>query len=243
MKTDAGSMPAPLAMPKRMRSGNRSANVEVKSRRSSLVLERTMRLLLGLFIALSVIGTLAPARAGSLEDGMKAYQQKNYAKAFTLLKPMAEGGHAAAQYAVGRMYEDGFGTKRDYADAAKWYRLSAEQGNAQAQHALGVLYSVGWGVDRDAAEAVKWLRKSAEQGYYYAANDLASRYEAGRGVPKDYPRAYMWFDLGASSAPSAVVSVLTKSRDDVAKKMSAAEIASAKELIAKCRASNLKMCD
>lgn len=202
-----------------------------------------MRILFILSIVACLFGLASHAGAGPLDDGMRAYERKNFAKAFPLLLPQAEQGNAKAQYAVGRMYEDGYGVARDYTQAAKWYRMSAEQGNPQAQHALSVMYAVGWGVTADAKESATWARKAAIQGYYYAENDLGSKYANGRGVPKDNVLAYMWFDLGASTAPSSVAGVIAKSRDEVAKNMTPEQIARAKELANQCRASNFAKCE
>lgn len=202
-----------------------------------------MRILFILSIVACLFGLTSHAGAGPLEDGMKAYERKNFAKAFPLLLPQAEQGNAKAQYAVGRMYEDGYGVAQDYTEAAKWYRMSAEQGDPHAQHALSVMYAVGWGVPADARESAMWVRKAAIQGYYYAENDLGSKYANGRGVPKDYVLAYMWFDLGATTAPSSVAGVIAKSRDEVAKQMTPEQIARAKELANQCRTSNFAKCE
>lgn len=42
---------------------------------------------------------------------------------------MAEHGHAAAQYNMGVLYDEGRGVTQDYREAAKWYELAAVQGN------------------------------------------------------------------------------------------------------------------
>jgi TPR repeat protein len=190
-----------------------------------------------------LLSAATAAWAGALEDGVQAYERKHYSDAFVLLRPEAERGQAQAQYFVGRMFEDGYGTERSHAEAAKWYRLSAEQGNPLAQHALSVFYAVGWAVPVDLAESLKWVRRSAEQGYYYAQSDLASRYRTGRGIGQSDLLAYVWFDLAASTAPAAVQAVLTKSRDDVGREMSPASIDQARQLAAWCRQSSFKDCE
>jgi uncharacterized protein len=196
---------------------------------------------------LAFYGTLllysAVVSATPYDDGMNAYQQKDYVKAFPLLIREAENGNAKAQYAVGRMYEAGFGAKQDYAKAAMWYRSAAEQGDPLAQHALSTMYAVGWGVSADQQEAVTWLRRSAKQGYYFSQNDLASRYASGRGVPQDDVKSYVWFDLAASSAPPSVTDVMIQARDGLARKMAPDQVARARELATRCRRSNFAECD
>ncbi len=67
----------------------------------------------------------------------------------------ASQGHAAAQAALGTLYEKGQGVAQDYAEAARYYQLAADQGHADSQAALGAMYEKGLGVDQDYAQAAK----------------------------------------------------------------------------------------
>src|SRR5262249_38882122 len=71
-----------------------------------------------LFVA--VIGP--PAFAGPFEDGTAAIASQDYATAMRLLRPLAERGHARAQYYLGRMYEYGWGVQQSSVQAVIWYR-------------------------------------------------------------------------------------------------------------------------
>ena len=119
----------------------------------------------------------------------------------------------------------------DYATALREWRPLAEQGNAAAQSRLGVMYENGEGVPRDTAEAVRWYRKAAEQGHTRAQNNLGLMYQNGKGVPQDYAQAHMWLNLAASKLPpgedrdSAV-----ENRDNVAERMTPAQISKAQKL-------------
>ncbi len=73
----------------------------------------------------------------------------------------ADGGHAAAQCKLGRLYLEGKGVPRDEALAFRWYHKAAEQGHAAAQHRLGEMYAQGRGVPRDRACAEYWYRLAA----------------------------------------------------------------------------------
>ena len=64
--------------------------------------------------------------------GLSAYVQKDYATALKLWRPLAEQGHAKAQYFLGLMHANGQGVTRDYKEAVRWYRKAAKQGNASA---------------------------------------------------------------------------------------------------------------
>ena len=78
------------------------------------------------------------ANAGPYEDGVTAYERKDYVTAAKLYRISADQGDALAQVSLGVMYDNGQGVTIDYKKAVKWYRLSADQGDANAQFNLGV---------------------------------------------------------------------------------------------------------
>ena len=160
------------------------------------------------------------------QDGRNAHERKDYKTAHKLLLPLAEQGHAFAQFTLGRMYRDGQGVPQDYKKAVKWYRLAAEQGYVDAQGMLGIMIQQGHGVPQDDNEAVKWYRLSAEQGYAEAQYNLAFMYSKGLGVPQDYVLAHMWWNLSGSNGIESAV----KSRNLVEKIMSKQQIEEAQRL-------------
>ena len=84
-----------------------------------------------------LVGLAAPAWAGFAE-GVAAFERRDYATALREFRPLAEQGHADAQFNLGLMYYKGQGVPQDHAEAMKWYRKAAEQGDADAQRNLGV---------------------------------------------------------------------------------------------------------
>jgi hypothetical protein len=132
------------------------------------------RILAGVVLSLMLTGAAA---AGPLEDGTAAYQRGDYATALRLLRPLAEQGHARAQYNLGVAYHQGKGVPQDYAEAVKWYRLAAEQGHARAQYNLGVAYHQGKGVPQDYVLAHMWsnLAASRFEDYVIVERDQAVR--------------------------------------------------------------------
>jgi len=74
-----------------------------------------------------------PVAAGPFEDGLAAYNRKDYTTALRLFRQVAELGDANAQHNLGIMYRFGEGVPQNYAEAVKWFRKGAEQGNAGAQ--------------------------------------------------------------------------------------------------------------
>ena len=182
-------------------------------------------------VVLAIVLTPVAAIAGSLEDGLDAHDSGDYAAALRLWRPLAEQGHAQAQYNLGVVYRKGQGVLQDYAVALKWYRLAAEQGFPDAQSDLGFMYDIGQGVPQDYAEAVKWYRLAAEQGHAIAQFNLGIMYDNGQGVPQDHMLAHMWLNLAASrSPPGEDYDEAVQLRDAVAERMTPAQIAEAQKL-------------
>ena len=142
----------------------------------------------------------------------------------------AEQSAASAQFNLGVMYANGEGIPQDYQEAAKWNRLAAEQGHASAQNNLGFMYGEGEGVAQDYQEAVKWFRLAAEQGDAMAQYNLGGQYALGEGVPQDYVQAHKWFNLAASRTTPEEAGDYRSARDEVAKKMTASQVAEAQRL-------------
>ena len=121
--------------------------------------------------------------------------------------------------------------RKDYAKALPLYRPLAANGDPSAQVNLGYMYDEGLGVPRDFGEAVKWYRRAADQGDALGQNNLANMYRDAVGVPQDYVQAHLWFNLAAQRFGSKEKrDVAAKDRDNVAAKMTAAQIAEAQRL-------------
>jgi uncharacterized protein len=151
-----------------------------------------------------LLSVLMPSAAhGSLEEGIAAYQRKEYAMALRQLLPVAQRGDPTAQLFVGLMYAAGQSVRQDHGEAVRWYRHAAEQGNALAQVYLGTRYAKGEGVPQDYAEAVNRYRHAAEQGNALAQVYLGTRYAKGEGVPQDSDSARRDPDLQAEPARAA----------------------------------------
>ena len=179
------------------------------------------------------------ARADDIDDGVKAYDEGNYAQAIELFLPLANQGDAAAQFYLGLMYDKGKGVTQDYKEAVKWYRLAAAQGDTDAQFNLGSMYAKGEGVIQDYKEALKWYRLAAEQWYADAQSILGVMYTNGEGVIQDYIRTHMWLNLSASNGDKNG----SKNREKVAKKMTPAQIAKAQKMARDCEKKNYKNCE
>ncbi|WP_457302882.1 tetratricopeptide repeat protein, partial [Phyllobacterium sp. P5_D12] len=104
--------------------------INYKARYPSLYPKRTRWIVLGILAACLLGYWLF---FNSFVRGRDALIAGNYAEALRLLEPLAKGGMAPAQTALGMMYDRGDGVQRDKAIAADYYRKAAEQGFALAQ--------------------------------------------------------------------------------------------------------------
>jgi len=185
---------------------------------------RPVPLRFSIALVLSLVCLVVPAWA-DYQAGMDANKRGDYATALREWRPLAEQGHAAAQYSVGLLYANGQGVPKDDVQARQWYEKSATQGRADAQVNLGILYDYGRGVPQDFKKAVYWYRLSAHQGNDLAQRQLGLLYERGDGIQQDYVQAYMWYSLGAASGAQRGVAL----RDALAKQMPLDQIAEARK--------------
>ena len=100
----------------------------------------------------------------SFQEGVDAYKRGDYDTALKEFRPLAEQGHADAQYNLGVMYEKGLGVPQDDQEAVRWFRLAAEQGIVRAQVNLGFMYVNGQGVQKDYVKAYLWYAIAAAKG-------------------------------------------------------------------------------
>jgi len=161
---------------------------------------------------------------------------QDYVQARKWYRKAAAQGYALAQNNLGTLYNHGQGVPQDYAQAAKWYRKAAAQGQPLAQNNLGALYNHGQGVPQDYAQARKWYRKAAAQGQPGAQNNLGVLYANGWGVSQDYVQAHMWFNLAAVQGQEDA----RETKEQIAKGMTAEQIAEAQQLAHEWKAKPLQ---
>ncbi len=184
---------------------------------------------LTVFVFVAAGSFAAAVLAGPLEDGMVAYQEKDYLKAIQVWRPLAQAGNAEAQYRLGVMYAEGRGVAPNDAEAALWFERAADQGEPMAQYNLGASYAEGTGVRKDMGAAAKWFRRAADQGIALAQLNLGLLYANGAGVPQDNVEALKWIDLAIYTLPAGGIrSDAAKAVADVAGKMNSDEIADAR---------------
>ncbi len=89
-------------------------------------------------VALLIVVTACQA-CPDFMAGVVAYERGDYATALTEFRPLAQQGHAGAQYNLGQMYRKGQGVPQDYVQAHMWVNLAATQGREDARKARDIL--------------------------------------------------------------------------------------------------------
>jgi localization factor PodJL len=155
---------------------------------------------------------------------------RDLAVAAKLYEKLATAGYAPAQYKLGGQYEKGSGLVRDLDKAKLWYGRAAEQGHARSMHNLAVLYAENPAANGkpDFASAASWFRQGAEFGVRDSQYNLGVLYARGLGLTQDLAQSYAWFAAAAAQGDEDAA----KKRDDVANKLSPADLAKAKSLAA-----------
>jgi TPR repeat protein len=140
----------------------------------------------------------APARA-DFKAGEAAYKAGNYSDAYLQLLPAGRAGNPQAQFLLGQLSDNGFGSVAlDPREAARWYRMAADQNHGEAQFTLARAYAFGRGVKQDKDQALHWLKKAAENNFEQALIDLARLYDEGRVIEKDPVRAAQLVERAAA---------------------------------------------
>jgi TPR repeat protein len=116
-------------------------------------------------VLISLLAMPFTAAAQDYKKGWDAYyRHKDYATAMKEWRPLAEHGHAKAQYGLGLLYSSGDGVPENHGEATKWFKLAAKQGHVSSQHILGINYESGKFIPRNYIEAYMWYNLAAESG-------------------------------------------------------------------------------
>lgn len=139
--------------------------------------------------------------------GLKAYYDEDYKTAMEIWLPMAEAGHPAAQFRVGRLYDRGEGVTLGLSKAFRWYEISAENGHVDAQYNFGLMYRYGDRVKINSEKFIYWLTQAALQGDDYSQVVLGFEYLDTDDEASDY-----WFRQAADQG-NTIALVVTMHRE------------------------------
>ena len=99
-------------------------------------------------------------QAKDYNDGFLAAEGGDFNSAIQQWGPLAEQGHAIAQFNLALLYHSGLGVDLDEAKAVSWYKKSASNGYYKAQEYLAVGYREGWfGLPKDSKQASYWEKQ------------------------------------------------------------------------------------
>lgn len=101
--------------------------------------------------------------------GMTLYTQGQPEAAFDTWLPLADAGHAPAQYSLADLFYRGEGVEKDLETAVHWFQAAAKNSYPAAQYHLGYMYATGQGVTRDVVQAYRWMNAADKLGYEIAA--------------------------------------------------------------------------
>jgi len=105
-----------------------------------------------------------PTTDEQLANAEHAINDKRYADASAILRPLAEAGNAVAEERIGDLYAEGRGVPRDAGAAEHWYEQAGLQGATNAQLKLGSMYANGNGIARNNNVAYMWYGIAASLG-------------------------------------------------------------------------------
>lgn len=127
-------------------------------------------------------------------DAHRAFETKDYVKAFDSWLAAAGREDVGAQMAVAECYRDGVGTEADSTKAMEWYTKAAEAGNVDALIYLGNYYAEA----EDYESALVWYTKAAEQGDAAAQCTVGIFYDNGYGTTENVGLAVYWYEKSAA---------------------------------------------
>ncbi|MGO4573764.1 hypothetical protein [Microvirga sp. 2TAF3] len=153
--------------------------------------------------------------------------QRNSALAVRLYERAAQAGLAPAQERLAMLYDKGVGIPRDAKLAVSWYERAAQGGNVRAMHNLATLLAAGVNGKPDYPAALRWYMEAAESGVRDSQFNVGVLYARGIGTRKDLAKAYQWFSLAYAQGDAEAA----KKRDEVASRLSEAELNGAKSRI------------
>jgi TPR repeat protein len=166
------------------------------------------------------------AAYADITKGRAALEAGNYSLARREFERSIKQGDYEGRYWIARLYDLGYGVKRDPERAFKMMKEAAEKGVVLAERRLGEMYRDGYGVLQDYPSARTWLDAAATDGDIVAQRELGKLYASTTDIPADPIRAYAWLDVAARSGDQAAIDRRAK----LAKSMSPDDIKVANDL-------------
>ncbi|MCR9213549.1 MAG: sel1 repeat family protein [Proteobacteria bacterium] len=151
-------------------------------------------IMLGVGTSLS-FNTTALSAESEFEAGWEFYQQGKFSRAIKVWEPLAEEGHAEAQFNLSIMYEQGRGVDVDETRARYWSDKAVESEYPPALHNRALVMLA----QKDYGAAIGLLRKSASGDFPPSQYSLGKIYQAGIGLEEDPTDAFKYIEMAANN--------------------------------------------
>jgi TPR repeat protein len=148
-----------------------------------------MRILGFSLVILTALCGVAFAQSAAAVAGMNAYNERDYANAYRLLREASDAGDAEAAANLGYLYARGQGVIADQREALRLYALAANQGDGEGMNGVGYKYLFGTGVAVDRGLAAHWFCMAIAKGNPRAMDNLGLMLNVGRYLDRDVPEA------------------------------------------------------
>jgi len=137
---------------------------------------------------------------GELRNAMRAYRQRNFARALLISKNLAERGNGDAAALAGFIYEKGLGTSINYINAARYYKMGIVQNSGDSMVGLGRMLVDGHLPDNLATpgEVKTALERAVSLGRKDAESLLASVLIVNFPSPENNQRAFELYKSAAT---------------------------------------------
>ncbi len=159
--------------------------------------------------------------------------KQDYAKALEWYSKAADAGDGMAAEKLAYIYDRGLGVPVDKLQSLKWLQRAADLNYAPAVYELGMTYEAGSPVSADLVKARKLYEQAATLAYLPAFSAAGKMYAEGRGVQQNPEKALAYYLVAANYG----VADAKPKVEDLSSKLSAKQVAAAKQDAAKLVAS------
>lgn len=125
----------------------------------------------------------------AFNEGLAAFNTKDFSTAAARYKSACDGGNASACANLGHLYQTGQGVAKDNAEASRYYKSACDEGVAGACTNLGGLYQYGNGVAQDHKAARGYYQKGCDSGHVRGCANSGYMLQYGLGGEQDFTAA------------------------------------------------------
>lgn len=140
------------------------------------------------------------------KKGQIYLSDKMYSLALSCFLKSAVTENAGAQFAIGKMYFEGLGIRKNRPKGIEWFSKAATRDHIKALNYLGNGFLYGMGTRKDHIKAVGYFQRAAEKGSDEAYFNLGEAYYSFK--PQDFRKAFEYYYTSASMGhPRAIEGV------------------------------------